>query len=304
MKVIIDEREQSLYEKCYSIVNLDGNCTNVQLSKKVIPLGDILINTDEDKPVCIIERKSLSDLLASIKDGRYEEQSHRLLHASGLVPHNIIYIIEGTTGQLRSIMEKRIVYSSIASLNFFKGFSVFRTNSVQETAEMIIWISDKIDRNFTKGMIPAYLRPVVNSVANIAPANIAPANIAPANATTVPAIELGESNSAVDTSIVDTSSQSYVNFVKKVKKDNITPDNIGEILLSQIPGISSVTAQAIMKIYPSFPRLIQELEKNPDCLNNTSYILNGKSRKISKACIESVKRYLIDKPQVANETNA
>ena len=212
MKVIIDEREQSLYEKCYSIVNLDGNCTNVQLSKKVIPLGDILINTDEDKPVCIIERKSLSDLLASIKDGRYEEQSHRLLHASGLVPHNIIYIIEGTTGQLRSIMEKRIVYSSIASLNFFKGFSVFRTNSVQETAEMIIWISDKIDRNFTKGMIPAYLRPVVNSVVNIAPAN----------ATTVPAIELGESNSAVDTSIVDTSivdtsSQSYVNFVKKVK---------------------------------------------------------------------------------------
>ena len=72
MKVIIDEREQSLYEKCYSIVHLDGNCTNVQLSKKVIPLGDILINTDEDKPVCIIERKSLTDLLASIKDGRYE----------------------------------------------------------------------------------------------------------------------------------------------------------------------------------------------------------------------------------------
>lgn len=89
---------------------------------------------------------------------------------------------------------------------------------------------------------------------------------------------------------------SYVNFVKKVKKDNITPDNIGEILLSQIPGISSVTAQAIMKLYPSFPRLIQELGKNPECLNNTSYESNGKTRKISKACIESVKQYLIDKP--------
>lgn len=275
MKVIIDERETSLYEKCNSIVNTEGHCTNIQLSKKVIPLGDIILNTDEDKPVCIIERKSLTDLLASIKDGRYEEQSHRLLNASGLVPHNIIYIIEGQTSQLRSLMEKKIIYSSIASLNFFKGFSVFRTNSVQETAELIVWISDKIDRNFTKGIIPAYLR----IVANMQPINESPV------------IQL--SNQPTET--ISTTIPSYVNFVKKVKKDNITPDNIGEILLSQIPGISSVTAQAIMKIYPSFPRLIQELGKNPECLNNTSYESNGKTRKISKACIESVKQYLIDK---------
>jgi len=287
MKVIIDEREQTLYEKCYSIVNLDGNCTNVQLSKKVIPLGDILINTDEDKPVCIIERKSLTDLLASIKDGRYEEQSHRLLHASGLVPHNIIYIIEGTTGQLRSIMEKKIVYSSIASLNFFKGFSVFRTNSVQETAEIIIWISDKIDRNFTKGVIPAYLKQPVKPILVDTPIYNESQNEVCA-----PIV------SFTNQLIIDepqTPPQNYVNFVKKVKKDNITPENIGEILLSQIPGISSVTAQAIMKLYPSFPRLMQELDKNPECLNNTSYELNGKTRKISKTCIESVKQFLIDK---------
>ena len=277
MKVIIDEREQSLYEKCYSIVHTEGNCTNVQLSKKVIPLGDILINTDEDKPVCIIERKSLSDLLASIKDGRYEEQSHRLLHASGLVPHNIIYIIEGLTSNLRSLMEKKIVYSSITSLNFFKGFSVFRTNSVQETAEMIVWISDKIDRNFTKGIIPAYLKQL-------------PQSVIPLIVDTTITEEL---QNVVCTPILDSTAPPYSNFVKKVKKDNITPENIGEILLSQIPGISSVTAQAIMKLHPSFPRLIQELEQNPECLNNTSYESNGKTRKISKACIESIKRFLI-----------
>ena len=284
MKVIIDEREQSLYEKCYSIVHTEGNCTNVQLTKKVIPLGDILINTDEDKPVCIIERKSLSDLLASIKDGRYEEQSHRLLHASGLVPHNIIYIIEGLTSNLRSLMEKKIVYSSIASLNFFKGFSVFRTNSVQETAEMIVWISDKIDRNFTKGIIPAYLQQI------------------PKRPLLVDTTTADELQNVVCTPILDSTAPTcsnfatpppYSNFVKKVKKDNITPENIGEILLSQIPGISSVTAQAIMKLHPSFPRLIQELEQNPECLNNTSYESNGKMRKISKACIESIKRFLI-----------
>jgi hypothetical protein len=134
---------------------------------------------------------------------------------------------------------------------------------------------------------------------NIAPVNIAPVNIAPVNHIVTDQATDESATIALPTNDIptnDISSQSYVNFVKKVKKDNITPDNIGEILLSQIPGISSVTAQAIMKLYPSFPRLIQELEKNPECLNNTSYLLNGKSRKISKACIESVKRYLIDTP--------
>ena len=293
MKVIIDEREQSLYEKCYSIVHTEGNCTNVQLSKKVIPLGDILINTDEDKPVCIIERKSLSDLLASIKDGRYEEQSHRLLHASGLVPHNIIYIIEGLTSNLRSLMEKKIVYSSIASLNFFKGFSVFRTNSVQETAEMIVWISDKIDRNFTKGIIPAYLKQMHNTPLFVDTTTTDELQ----NIVCTPILD-STSNPMFDQTLSENYSNfatptPYSNFVKKVKKDNITPENIGEILLSQIPGISSVTAQAIMKLHPSFPRLIQELEQNPECLNNTSYESNGKTRKISKACIESIKRFLI-----------
>ena len=62
------------------------------IEKKVIELGDIHFVKD-DKEIIILERKSVSDLLASIKDGRYEEQSHRLIHSSGLYRHHIIYII-------------------------------------------------------------------------------------------------------------------------------------------------------------------------------------------------------------------
>ena len=47
----------------------------------------------------IIERKSLSDLIASIKDGRYNEQSYRLIHSSGLYRHHIVYLIEGGFAQ-------------------------------------------------------------------------------------------------------------------------------------------------------------------------------------------------------------
>ena len=272
MKIIIDERETALYEKCYSI--LQGNVTSIQLSKQVLNLGDILIKTDEDKDVLLIERKSLSDLLSSIKDGRYEEQSYRLLHSSGYPSHSIIYMIEGMFSQLRSLIEKKTVLSAITSLNFFKGFSVLRTCSIQETAENIVWMAEKIDRDFSKGKTPYYLhRPIENIVVN------------------------NNENGCESGNILEQGSQSvpnnYCTVVKKVKKDNVTAENIGEIILCQIPGISSVTAIAIMKHFDSFFHLITELQNNPHCLDNIVIENNGKMRKINKSSIQNIQSFLL-----------
>ena len=75
MKIIFDERETSLYEK---FKLFESSCST---EKRVMDLGDILLQDDDGKDVLLIERKSLSDLIASIKDGRYEEQSHlSLIH--------------------------------------------------------------------------------------------------------------------------------------------------------------------------------------------------------------------------------
>jgi hypothetical protein len=82
--------------------------------------------------------------------------------------------------------------------------------------------------------------------------------------------------------------------VKKVKKENVTPENIGEIILCQIPGISSVTAIAIMKHFNHFTHFIEELSKNPACIENLTTETNGKVRKISKKSIESIKSYLMN----------
>lgn len=270
MKIIVDEREITLYDKMNAIISENANPAN-RLFKTVLILGDIAIHDDNDTLICLLERKSLSDLLASIKDGRYEEQSHRLLHASQVHPHNIIYIIEGMMSQLRSAAEKKMVYSAITSLNLYKGFSVLRTCSIQETAEIILGISDKISRNFSK--------------------NIHLANSLIQNTTIQPEVTTDTPSVTIENAV-----SNYVNFVKKVKKDNITPENIGEIILSQIPGISSVTALAIMKTYGTFPKLMEELCKNADCLDGTMCeSVGGKSRKISKTCIENIKKYLLDK---------
>jgi len=284
MQIIIDERERDLYEKIDSIVNFAGNNTTIQISREVLPLGDVLIKTDGQRNCVLIERKSFSDLLASIKDGRYEEQSYRLIHTGEYSPHNIIYMIEGMFSQLRTPMEKRIILSAITSLNHFKGFSVFRTCSLNETAENIVWMAEKMEREFQRGKRAAYTlispaEPLVQQIETDGSLNT------PITNSIVSEGEPSKENSQV-------SSANYCTVVKKVKKDNITPENIGEIVLCQIPGISSVTAIAIMKQYGTFSKLIDEIRNNPTSLENIVCENGGKTRKISKTCVKNVIEYL------------
>ena len=96
--------------------------------------------------------------------------------------------------------------------------------------------------------------------------------------------------------IAEQSEKDYVSVIKKVKKENITPDNIGEIMLCQIPGISSVTALAIMEQYKNIPNLIKELETNNDCLKDiTSTNSKGQIRKINKTSLANIVKFLLKK---------
>jgi hypothetical protein len=81
-----------------------------------------------------------------------------------------------------------------------------------------------------------------------------------------------------------------------VKKDNITPDNIGEIMLCQIPGISSVTALAVMEKYKNISNLIKEIEANNETMKDLSYTnTKGQVRKINKTCIANIVKFLLKK---------
>jgi len=90
---------------------------------------------------------------------------------------------------------------------------------------------------------------------------------------------------------------SYCSVISKTKKKNVTPDNISEILLSQIPGISSSTASAIMADFPSLLALLDELRRNPNCLAGVTYKTRNGKRRISQSCIASIKRYLLREEQ-------
>ena len=152
----IDEREVLLYEH---ILRISQQNTDIIITKKVLPLGDVVIymtnmtdttETQEDTekvPVAVIERKTFQDLFASIKDGRYQEQSYRLLHSKFIhSPHSVIYLIEGMITRLKD-HEQSLLYSSIASLNMYKGFSVYRTAHMQETADFVFSVAKKVWKN-------------------------------------------------------------------------------------------------------------------------------------------------------------
>jgi ERCC4-type nuclease len=65
MKLIIDSRESKLIEACQSIAK------DIEIITKSLDLGDIIIQNDNEEDKIIIERKTISDLISSISDGRY-----------------------------------------------------------------------------------------------------------------------------------------------------------------------------------------------------------------------------------------
>jgi len=276
MIIKIDTRETNLLQQINQHIINVPIFKSLSVKSETLPIGDIIISDDSEDKI-IIERKSLPDLLSSIKDGRYEEQSYRL---NGLNHHNhnIIYLVEGDLSRSIRInrfksddtLEKLTLYSAMFSLNYYKGFSVFRSFSLEESATIICNMAYKLEKGITSGKKPFYQNP--QSIVE-------------------PEMEGGNNSETLEQS-----EKEYVNVIKKVKKENITPDNIGEIMLCQIPGISSVTALAIMEKYKTLPNLIKEIENNNDCLKDiTSTNTKGQIRKINKTSIANIVKFLLKK---------
>ena len=196
-----------------------------EIKSERLPLGDIILHDPgqgqgRGRDIVLFERKSLNDLAASIQDGRYKEQSFRLIEtatATGFHTHNIVYIIEGDLTQYEAKRNKNnritktALLSAMVSLMYYKGFSVVRTMNLGETADFILHFADKVAKESADGATPAYHG---------------------------------------DESSTDVTQQAYSEVAaKKEKRDYITRENIGEIMLSQVPGVSPKVASAILAKY-------------------------------------------------------
>ena len=269
----------------------------IKIKVENLKLGDIVIsdNVDNicfgnDNELLLFERKSLNDLASSIKDGRYAEQSFRLSGYESVPNHNIVYIIEGDLSKWKENtkyngrVNKKTLLSSMCSMLYYKGFSVIRTMNMTETCELILNWGDKLQKE--KGTKNPYYNGVGGS--KMEKQELEPEQAQPAEPT-----QPAEPAEPAEPGPVRESHYCDVFKIKKEKNGNITPGNIGEIMLCTIPGISSKTAIVIMKEFKTINGLIKSLEKDARCLNKIYMETNGKKRKISSQCIENIRNYLL-----------
>ena len=137
-KLLIDCRESLLTKAFFE--------TNPQIEIKQLELGDVQIWVEENM-ICLIERKTIADLAASIKDGRYREQKARV--QSNLGDTTFMYVVEGTFTfdpniTVSHMNNKSIVGSIINSIMRDKIPVVF-TRNINETIFLIKGIFSRID---------------------------------------------------------------------------------------------------------------------------------------------------------------
>ena len=278
MIIKIDTRESELIRLCKYYLEIVPSYKNLHIVIEALPIGDAIITDELGVDRLIIERKSINDLAASIKDGRYEEQSYRL---NGLSHHNhnIIYLVEGDLNRINSFrdrIDKNTLYSAMVSLNYIKGFSVFRTFTIDESAIVICNMAYKIKKSELENKKAYYSNMLLNNVID----------------ETKETKETKEHENIED-EMKESTEKDYCSVVKKVKKENITVENIGEIMLCQIPGISTTTALAIIEKFKSIANLILEINQKEDCLKDISYTNSkGQTRKISKTVIKNIITFL------------
>lgn len=243
MNLIVDCRERAL-SKYF-------NALELKHTSESLPLGDIVIRNNEGQTVVLFERKTLQDLLSSIADGRYDEQSFRLMEC-GLDKHRIYYIIEGNienyVGKGSGLYSKSTIHSCIYSLSFVKGFSLICSNSLTHTGDIL-------EKFYTK------------------------------------LVKEGESGVSGENGIMK---GNYLDSIKIQKKGNLTDEMVSVMMLAQIPKVSKIAAETIMRKYDySIGSLVKALEIDETCLDTLKcQIANNKERKLSKQCVAHVKKYL------------
>ena len=226
--VIVDSRECELINQLKMIL---GDKMEESIKIESLHLGDICIS---DK--IIIERKQWSDLACSIIDGRYKEQSARLLQAKE-EGYSIYYFLEGNLDLYKPHgISKDTLRSCVFSLTYEKGFFVIITKSTRDSAEYIVKFDEKIKKNTTI--------PITNTM------------------------------------------------LTKKKNSQITKENISELMLCQIPGISTTTSRIILNQFNTIQDIILELNMNPMLFEEFVYVKDNKEKKLNKNMIQSLNIFL------------
>ncbi len=137
LEIIIDNRETVLYN---NMIERDMDKYDIKITKKQLEIGDIHIIFNDN--TYVYERKTMTDLISSVKDGRYKEQKLRLLTAYN---NNVNYIIEGTDIIASNNNHHQELLTSIYYNSIYRdNIKVFFTKNINDTITFILLLCTKI----------------------------------------------------------------------------------------------------------------------------------------------------------------
>lgn len=284
----IDTREAKLID----LIKADGNF-KIPYEIKNLQIGDIILKpANNPTKSLIIERKCIPDLLSSIKDGRYKEQKLRLQAEVARNSETIIcYLIEGSTQTDFRYPADRVVFNGAMVSSIFRDkIPLIRTGNLKETLEMICRLYDRMVKD-----IKDFFPPITNSINN------SNTNLN-TNTTTVP--EGIDNDNTVEIQVQSQTqtvigSGTYLDSIKKCKKENLNPKLWNQIALSSIPGVSTNIAQKITEVYPTIKQLIDaydacdNVEARIKIISEIILTDNGKvKRRIGNVVAKRIMEYL------------
>jgi ERCC4-type nuclease len=127
MTLYLDYRESRLLEEC---VKLKADYPSIVVETKNLEVGDMTFSH------YLVERKTWSDLEASIKDGRYHEQSFRLETAMSN-GFKVYYMLEGSLLTYKGSLHQDALLSAMINMTK-KGFFVLQPANLEETARYLM----------------------------------------------------------------------------------------------------------------------------------------------------------------------
>jgi DNA excision repair protein ERCC-4 len=131
LRIVVDERE-----KKSGIPDL-LKAVGINLEIKTLPIGDYIV-----APETVVERKSVSDLISSVFDGRLFDQCDRLREHFA---HPII-LMEGNVDEIEQIVENPFVfYGALSAIAIDFKIPIVPTPSATHTAKLLVSLCTRKD---------------------------------------------------------------------------------------------------------------------------------------------------------------
>ena len=131
LRIVVDEREK----KSGIPDILKGIGINLEI--KTLPIGDYIV-----APETVVERKTISDLVSSIFDGRLFDQCNRLKENYKFP----ILLIEGNMDEIEKLTENPFVfYGAISSIAIDFKIPVIPTPNAYHTSKLLISMCSRKD---------------------------------------------------------------------------------------------------------------------------------------------------------------